>query len=417
MRALLLALMESDASDLLVRLGQEALLHGDFEKAAWALDTALIITPSRAPQLWQRGLCCYYKGRYREGMEQFEADMSENGSDIEEVVWHFLCKSRLLGFEEARRTGFLPLRHSALPPPPPMSEVLLLFQSQTSAERVIEAATGKEGERVRSYNDTNALAYAHFYIGLYYEVQGMLRQAEPHLLQAAELKNPDYMGRLMVMHHKLFLKTAAKRAFIPSMSIAAHGSSSSSYSTSAIVVGGWQLSDGHCLEVKNCSNADLLVQLLGAVDRGITAFDCGDIYTGVEELFGSLINAHHRHGGRRGDIHIHTKMVPDLDEVRAGKVDQEYVYGVVQRSLNRLDTAYLDLVQLHWWDYTSTGYVEAAQALCRLQREGVVRQIGLTNFDAEHTRELLSAGVPIATTQVSSLYAGSCSDIGYSLLY
>ena len=392
--------MEGDPSDILVSEGQEALLRGDFEKAAWALDTSLILTPSKGPLLWQRGLSCFYTGRYREGMEQLER---ENGTDVEGIVWHFLCKSKLRGYEEARKTGFVSFHRGDIPPPPPMLEVLLLFQSQTSPESVIEAATGKDGEIVRGYNDTDALAYAHFYIGLHYEAQGMMGHAAPHLLQAAELQNSDYMGRLMVMHHRLFLKTAAKRASFPSMWVGARNSNSPSYSASSVILGGWQLSYGHNLTVKQRTNADLLYHLLAAVDRGITAFDCGDIYTGVEELFGSLIDAHHRHEGRREDIHVHTKLFPDLDVIRAGKVDQEYVRGVVQRSLNRLGTSYVDLVQFHWWDHAHSGHMEGMLALCQLQHEGVVRQIGLTNFDTEHTMELLSAGVPIATTQVSSI--------------
>jgi len=60
----------------------------------------------------------------------------------------------------------------------------------------------------------------------------------------------------------------------------------------------------------------------------------------------------------------------------------------------------LHLVQLHWWDYSSPGYLGAVKTLVQLSREGVVKQIGVTNFDLVHTKELVSAGIPIASTQV-----------------
>ena len=395
-RARIFSSSMDSTSAMLVKEGETALLEGEFEKASWALDAALFLCPSIKPQLWQRGLCCFYTGRYKEGMDQFETDMSENGNDIEEVVWHFLCKSKLVGFKEASRTGFLPLKQATIAPPPPMSEVLLLFNSQTTVDAVIAAATAEDGSVVKSYNDTNALAYAHFYIGLLYEVQGHIVKSERHLSHAARLENPDFMGQLMRMHYRLFAMTAVRRASVPSMTISA--SSSTPYITSSIILGGWQLSDGH--SSIRVSKSHLLSSLLRAVDRGITSFDCGDIYTGVEELYGGLINSYCRSGRRREDIHIHTKLVPDLDLIKSSRVDQDYVNMIVRRSLNRLRTTYIDLVQFHWWDYTQPGYVEAAQSLQLLQKEGLVRQIGLTNFDTDHTRELLSAGVPVASTQV-----------------
>ena len=64
----------------------------------------------------------------------------------------------------------------------------------------------------------------------------------------------------------------------------------------------------------------------------------------------------------------------------------------------------LHLVQLHWWDTAHPGYLEAAKTLLQLAKDGVVRQIGVTNFDLTHTEELVSAGVPIASTQASYMY-------------
>lgn len=45
-------------------------------------------------------------------------------------------------------------------------------------------------------------------------------------------------------------------------------------------------------------------------------------------------------------------------------------------------------------------YIDVALALTALQRRGLVREVGLTNFGLATTRELVAAGVPVAATQV-----------------
>jgi aryl-alcohol dehydrogenase-like predicted oxidoreductase len=44
--------------------------------------------------------------------------------------------------------------------------------------------------------------------------------------------------------------------------------------------------------------------------------------------------------------------------------------------------------------------VRVAKLLSQLQREGLVRHLGGTNFDTPHTREMLDAGVPLVSMQV-----------------
>ncbi len=60
----------------------------------------------------------------------------------------------------------------------------------------------------------------------------------------------------------------------------------------------------------------------------------------------------------------------------------------------------LDLVQLHWWDYSVEGMVETAQALNILREQGLIRSIGLTNIGCEGLQQILDAGIPIVSNQV-----------------
>lgn len=379
----------------LVQYGTKSLLQGRFKASKWAMDCAIYLRPEIAPTLWQRGLACYYAGSYEEGASQFEADTEVNGNDVEEVIWNFLCRCKLQGYKDASAAGFLPLS-SPSDLMPPMAEVLKLFQQKMCPADVLLASVDRDGIPLKSYNGTSALAYAHFYIGLYFEVQGRLAEAEEHLKKAAAFQNPDFMGKMMAVHYQLFSQTKL-RSSIARFQL---GRSGHAYLCSRVIQGGWQFSDGHILSSNSRQRTEVVEDLLYASSQGIIAFDCGDIYTGVEHLYGNFLTAYRLSGMDPKDIVIHTKLVPDLEVIQQGGVDEHYVRAVVRRSLNRLDVDCLHLVQLHWWDMGVPGYIKATRAIMQLQQEGVVKQIGLTNFDTHHVEEILRANVPIASVQV-----------------
>ena len=164
------------------------------------------------------------------------------------------------------------------------------------------------------------------------------------------------------------------------------------YRIPRIVRGGWQLAGGH-----GDVDADEAVRDMRTfVDAGLDTFDCADIYTGVEAMYGRF-NARERAAGRP-PLKVHTKFVPDHDDL--ARVDEAYVRRIVMRSLERLQTNRLDLVQFHWWDYAVPGCVPTALVLAKLQREGLIEHIGGTNFDTPHTLAMLDAGVPLVSMQV-----------------
>ncbi len=163
------------------------------------------------------------------------------------------------------------------------------------------------------------------------------------------------------------------------------------YTISRLLKGGWQLAGGHG-PVDTSAAMDDMDRF---VDAGITTFDCADIYTGVEALIGAWLK---RRRPAAGTVQIHTKYVPDLDRLQTHS-RADVVRGV-ERSLTRLGVDCLDLVQLHWWDYDITGYVDAASWLDEHRRAGKIRHVGLTNFDQEHLSEIVAAGVPVTSHQV-----------------
>jgi aryl-alcohol dehydrogenase-like predicted oxidoreductase len=163
------------------------------------------------------------------------------------------------------------------------------------------------------------------------------------------------------------------------------------YDISRVIKGGWQLAGDHGFVDSEQAIRDMSL----FVESGITTFDCADIYTGVETLIGSFRARHPQLAAR---TQVHTKFVPNLQALR--QVDASYVETVVDRSLERLHTEWLDLVQFHWWDFAVPGYVEAALELERLRVKGKIANIGLTNFDVAHLVEIVAAGVPVIAHQL-----------------
>ena len=73
---------------------------------------------------------------------------------------------------------------------------------------------------------------------------------------------------------------------------------------------------------------------------------------------------------------------------------------IVLRSRDRLGVEALELVQFAWWDLSQPGWLRAAEWLTELREEGVVRNIGVTNFDCAALTALLDAGTPVVSNQV-----------------
>lgn len=193
------------------------------------------------------------------------------------------------------------------------------------------------------------------------------------------------------------------------------------YGISRVIRGGWQLAGDHGEVARDAVSDDLAA----FYDAGITTFDCADIYTGVEAMYGdfraALLQKRGAEALRR--LRIHTKYVPDLDALPT--LTAADVRRTIDRSLQRLRMDRLDLVQFHWWDYAQPRWREAAQTLVALQAEGKIALVGGTNFDSAHVQALAEAGVRFASLQVqyslldrrpAAGLADACAALGTQLL-
>jgi aryl-alcohol dehydrogenase-like predicted oxidoreductase len=168
------------------------------------------------------------------------------------------------------------------------------------------------------------------------------------------------------------------------------------YTISRVIRGGWQLAGGHGAIDRGRAVDDFIA----AFDAGLTTFDCADIYTGVEELYGEVRATLRATRGEEAAsrLHVHTKLVPDLAILpRIRRADVE---TIIDTSLRRLRVERLDLVQFHWWDYAYPDWMDVFHWLAELNAAGKVRNVGGTNFDTEHVAAILAAGIPLVALQV-----------------
>lgn len=168
------------------------------------------------------------------------------------------------------------------------------------------------------------------------------------------------------------------------------------YSIPRVIKGGWQLAGGH-----GAFDRDQAIRgMLRFVDAGLTAFDCADIYTGVEELIGEAIATLRREHGAdaAASVRVHTKLVPDLDQLaELNAVDLE---RIVDRSLKRLQIDQIHLLQFFWWDLSVGDPVGLLSTLQRLQEKGKILHLGTTNFDERAMARFTKAGLDLVSAQV-----------------
>jgi aryl-alcohol dehydrogenase-like predicted oxidoreductase/enamine deaminase RidA (YjgF/YER057c/UK114 family) len=152
------------------------------------------------------------------------------------------------------------------------------------------------------------------------------------------------------------------------------------------------------------------------VEAGLTTFDMADHY-GSAELIAGWFRANDPLGEQARML---TKWVP-----KPGKLTRQDVRDAVAERLDRLRTDRLDLLQFHAWHYPDPSWLDALFWLDELRQEGLVAQLGTTNFDAAHLRIALASGIPLVSNQVSfSLLdqraagpmAAVCHEFGVKLL-
>ena len=172
---------------------------------------------------------------------------------------------------------------------------------------------------------------------------------------------------------------------------------SEGFEISRIVTGLWQVADmeksGTDLEADVAARA-----MLDYVTDGFDTFDMADHY-GSSDLIANyatkLIQQEHSLG-KQVIPRIFTKWCPKPVEMTTC-----VIAAGIQERLDRLGSSSIDLLQFHWWHYENPNYLDALRELERFRQDGVIANLGLTNFNSDHLKVVLGEGVNIVTNQVS----------------
>ena len=134
------------------------------------------------------------------------------------------------------------------------------------------------------------------------------------------------------------------------------------------------------------AQSDVTAVANAALDAGINFFDTAEGYNdgrSEEALAVALKN-------RRYEAVIGTKV---------SRPDPATIREHCEASLQRLQTDYVDIYMIHWPD-DEIAIAESMAELTRLQEDGLIRAIGVSNFGVEQLTAALETGASIAVNQL-----------------
>ena len=160
---------------------------------------------------------------------------------------------------------------------------------------------------------------------------------------------------------------------------------------SRVLTGLWQIADmerdGDALDPAAASDA-----LVPYLEAGLSTFTMADHYGSAEVIAGRFQAGH----PRGAEAQLITTWVPE-----PGPINFEDVRRAVQRSLRRMGAERIDLLQFDAWSYADPVWLDCLFWLQDLKEEGLIGQLGLTNFDTAHLRIAVTSGIEVVSNQVS----------------
>ncbi|GFZ99974.1 aldo/keto reductase [Paenibacillus marchantiophytorum] len=134
------------------------------------------------------------------------------------------------------------------------------------------------------------------------------------------------------------------------------------------------------------SEADAIRMIHQFKEQGGNFLDTANVYVAgrSEEIVGKAIK------DIRSEVVLATKVrMQTADHPNGSGISRKHILQSVEESLQRLQTDYIDLYQVHVWDHL-TPIEETLRALDDLVTSGKVRYIGCSNFFAWHLMKSLA---------------------------
>jgi aryl-alcohol dehydrogenase-like predicted oxidoreductase len=125
-----------------------------------------------------------------------------------------------------------------------------------------------------------------------------------------------------------------------------------------------------------------------AIDAGINLFDVAPVYGWhrSEKILGKALK-----GGKREKVLIASKcgLVWNDKHETVNDLSHANILREIDESLERLQTDYIDIYQLHWPDH-KTPIEETAKTLEEIKKAGKIRYVGLSNFAQKDVETFIS---------------------------
>ncbi|WP_313080868.1 aldo/keto reductase [Atlantibacter sp.] len=123
-----------------------------------------------------------------------------------------------------------------------------------------------------------------------------------------------------------------------------------------------------------------------AVEKGINFFDTANSYSdgSSEEILGRAL----KDFARRDEVVVATKVFHQVGDLPEG-LSRAQILRSIDDSLQRLGMEYVDLLQIHRWDY-NTPIEETLDALNEVVRSGKARYIGASSMHSEQFAQALA---------------------------
>lgn len=159
---------------------------------------------------------------------------------------------------------------------------------------------------------------------------------------------------------------------------------------SRIITGLWQVADLE-RDYKILDPVKAAKDMEPFVKAGLTSFDMADHYGSSEIITGTFKNTN-----PLGDqVQLFTKWVP-----KPGKISRDDVRSAVNLALDRMQQSSIDLMQFHAWHYPDATWIDGLSYLNELKEEGLIKHLGVTNFDSAHIRIARASGIEIVSNQI-----------------
>jgi len=160
-----------------------------------------------------------------------------------------------------------------------------------------------------------------------------------------------------------------------------------------------QLNDGHSIPAVGFGTSPLKGEdgrdvVRAALDNGYRLIDSATNYENEGVVGKAVRDFLSESGVSRDEVTVQSKL--------AGRHhDYDSALAAGYESVTRLGLERLDVLLIHWPNPITNKYREAWRALVELQERGLVRSIGVSNFNAEHLAAVIEdSGVTPAINQV-----------------